>query len=164
MKSMSHSVQHIPQHLCCLQVMFFVGVQLDVTAPPTPKASIAAHRPAQAPCAGASAAMPTERSAADREQAGGASSSAQASGAAQQQPVLLSPAASQQVQSQVGQKQCSALSTACLHICRSVLLVLHFHTLHSVVDHKCFISKVCCVLNLLGHECSLCSPRVCHLG
>ena len=66
--------------------MFFVGVQLDVTAPPTPKAIADLQ------------AAPAGNVAASGDPAEAASANA---GAEQQTGMLRSPAASQQVQSQV---------------------------------------------------------------
>ncbi len=85
----------LAQHkLVCLQVMFFVGVQLDITAPPTPKAAPSTQQQAQSRFA------PTVGSAdADRQLA--ATADPQESDTAQQPAMLPSPAASLQAQSQV---------------------------------------------------------------
>jgi len=89
--------------LVCLQVMFFVGVQLDITAPPTPKAAPSTQQQSQSRFA------PTVGSAdADRQLA--ATADSQESDTAQQPAMLPSPAASLQAQSQVH-------SAAMWHMC-----------------------------------------------
>ena len=89
--------------LVCLQVMFFVGVQLDITAPPTPKAAPSTQQQSQSRFA------PTVGSAvADRQLA--ATADSRESDTAQQPAMLPSPAASLQAQSQVH-------SAAMWHMC-----------------------------------------------
>ena len=80
--------------MCTVQVIFFVGVQLDITMPPTPKAATAAN-------AAAGSSEPAEAAIANAgvEQAG------------QQTGIPESPAASQQAQSQVCLLCCTGSST-----------------------------------------------------
>ena len=80
--------------VCNVQVMFFVGVQLDITAPATPTAAAAAQ-PALSPFAPADNAGPSIDSAEAAIADVGGSHTAQQSG------LPMSPAASQQIQSQV---------------------------------------------------------------
>lgn len=83
--------------MCIVQVIFFVGVQLDITMPPTPRAAA----PANAAGAAAGSSDPAEAATGARvEQAG------------QQTGIPESPAASQQVQSQVCLLCCTGTSTA----------------------------------------------------
>lgn len=94
----------LAQHkLVCLQVMFFVGVQLNITAPPTPKADPSAQQQSQSRFA------PTVGSA-DANRPLAATADPQESDTAQQPAMLPSPAASLQAQSQVH-------SAAMWHMC-----------------------------------------------
>lgn len=79
--------------MCTVQVIFFVGVQLDITMPPTPKAV-----------------APANAAASSFEPAEGATASACAEQAGQQTGIPESPAASQQVQSQVCLLCCTGTS------------------------------------------------------
>ena len=80
--------------MCIVQVIFFVGVQLDITMPPTPKA-----------------AAPANAAARSLEPAEAAPASACAEQGGQQTGVPESPAASQQAQSQVCLLCCTGTST-----------------------------------------------------
>ena len=76
--------------------MFFVGVQLDITAPPTPKAGPLAPQPSQSRFA------PSEATAVgDSKEAAVASTGAHGSDGNLQPAVLPSPAASPEAQAQV---------------------------------------------------------------
>ena len=76
--------------------MFFVGVQLDITAPPTPKAGPSAPQPSQSRFA------PSEATAVgDSQEAAAGGSGAHGSDGNLQPAVLPSPAASPEVQAQV---------------------------------------------------------------
>jgi len=100
----------LAQHkLVCLQVMFFVGVQLNITAPPTPKADPSAQQQSQSRFA------PTVGSA-DANRPLAATADPQESDTAQQPAMLPSPAASLQAQSQVH-------SAAMWHMCAATLSV-----------------------------------------
>ena len=107
--------------------MFFVGVQLDITAPPTPKAIAALQ------------AAPAGNAAVTGDSAAGVPANA---GAEEQTGILRSPAASQQVQSQVWALyqylflyQCTSMATRkAAHACSSAPASCTSGKVSSVLD------------------------------